>query len=312
MSGGRSPAGDVTEDERDRLIALLANPLNLNEADRLSLVELPAITYAMADAILKLRDKKGGFKSFNELNEVDVLTVGAMGQIRPFVRVVRVTPVEIPLHGSVRLGVHDAFHDENTPGAYIRADLELDEWAELGWVALLAERPGDLSFVPEPDNGDDLPYFLADPESLTFDPLVKLYVSTDQRIGGPTRIRAIAGSYVAGFGERLTFDVTNRVEPDGWYKDNLVYSNYDTGDVAPRRGLFGGAVTLDRVELIPDIWWNTTAFGSWQKQRLYQYHLNVYDPDEVDDPYVSTKTYFNQEAAQGGDDGCFKEGRCHA
>ena len=61
--------GDITEDERDRLIALLNNPLNINEADRLSLVELPGVTYAMADAILRLRDQKGGFKTLGLIEQ---------------------------------------------------------------------------------------------------------------------------------------------------------------------------------------------------------------------------------------------------
>ena len=43
---------DITEDQRDHLLALLDNPLDINDASREELYELPGITYPQADAIV--------------------------------------------------------------------------------------------------------------------------------------------------------------------------------------------------------------------------------------------------------------------
>jgi len=307
---------DISEDDGERLLALLLRPVRVNEADRTALYELPGVTYRLADAILATRESIGGFGGLRDLEKVSGLTPDILNQIRPFVRIQRPVTPPVLLHGKARIGVMDSLSDDDAPGFYFRTQMEADDWFEFGALALLASDPGSLSYVPFQETAEfkgetfeELdPFFIAEKSSLRFVPMnQKLYVSTDQRLFGPTRLRAIAGSYVIGFGQRLTFDTSRKVQPEGWYPDVLVQPNYEKGRVAPGRGMFGAAVSLERLELSPEIWINATAFASWWRHRLYQYELRLRDPgedlaDPLDDEFGSPKAYYSYADSFPSDD----------
>lgn len=305
-------SGDITEEEQDRLLVLFDNPLDLNDADRSELYELPGLTYGMVDAIIERREGKGSFSSFQEIEDLEALSNNAINQIRTFCVVVPVKDFQVPpISGALRIGVVDHLSDDVVTGTFFRTKISVEDYVEVGWSGILAEEPGLLSFVASPDPANPNPYFLADEATLQFNGLAKLYASTDQRVSGNTRIRAIAGSYVVGFGERLTFDTTTRVNPNGWYADNQLYYSADQGSVTPRRGLFGGAVTVEKVSLGGDVTVDWTLFASRQRHRLYQYDFNLV-VEGAKDPFESAKVYYSLDGAEEGPDGCYSGDRCHA
>ena len=307
---------DISEEDGERLLALLLRPVRVNEADRVALYELPGVTYRLADAILATRESLGGFGGLRDLEKVPGLTPDILNQIRPFVRIQRPVVPPVLLTGKTRLGFMDSLTDEQAPGLYSRTLAEVDDWLEFGALLLLADDPGSLSYVPFQETAEfkgetfeDLaPFYIAEKGSFRFVPTnQRFFVSTDQLLFGPTRLRAIAGSYVLGFGQRLTFDTSRKVQPDGWYPDVLVQPNYEKGRVAPGRGMFGAAVSLDRLELSPEVWVNATAFASFWQHRLYQYELRLRDPgedlaDPLDDEFASPKVYYSYADSFPSDD----------
>ncbi len=303
--------GDITEEERDRLLILLESPVKVNRATRKELYELPGLTYRMVDGILDARKAKGEFDSFEDIEDLEVLPNNVVEQIRPFVSVSSSKAMQLPpVSGKLRLGAVDSLSDDVSTASFLRTELQVADWVELGWVATLKEQPGVLSFVADPNNGDPNPYFLADKPTTTFDGLVKLYAATDQHLVKSTRLRAIVGSYVVGFGERLTFDTSSKVNPEGWYADKQIYYSGE-GRVTPRRGLFGGAITLEKLELSRNVSVDWTVFASHQRLRLYQYDFNLIVDDDKD-PFQSAKVYFSLKDSEEGADGCYSGNRCHA
>jgi len=305
-------SGDITEEEQDRLLVLLDNPLNINTADRAELVELPGLTYGMVDAIIGARNAIEGFESFEEVENLEALSNSALEQMRPFVYVEPPFRLEMPaVSGKLRTGIVDNLSDDQVTSSFLRTQIKVEDVMEVGWAAILDEQPGLLSFVGNPSDGNPDPYFIADRPGLSFDGLAKLYVSTDQQLTGDTRMRVIAGSFVVGFGERLTFDTSTKVNPNGWYADRHIYMSPDRGVVTPRRGLFGGAITAEKVSLGGEVTADWTVFASRQRHRLYQYDFNLI-VDDPDDPFQSAKAYFSLEEAEEGPDGCYSGDRCYA
>ena len=120
----------------------------------------------------------------------------------------------------------------------------------------------------------------------------------------------IAGTYRIGFGQRLTFDSTNRYTPNGFYLDHTVQRRYDlslectqsageldaspctgaAGDrrVAPdyvfREGQQGVAIGAKHLPL-PQGWLQTYGWFSFQPRSIYQYQIRDVSrcPDPTDD-----------------------------
>ena len=294
-------SGAISEGERDLLIDLLQDKIDLNEADRDTLFELPGVTYGIADAILAARKDRNWFKSVADLEDVVGLPSDVLEQIRPFLYVVSRTPPPPPIGGSVRVKVADSFGDDAGPVAYTR--LRLDGWDGMvgaGYVGILHEEPGRLSAVRPGGTAD--PYFIADAPEYTFEYLAKAYLYLDTDLWDNVHGSFIAGSYTAGFGERLVFDTTTRRRPNGWYSDDVVYESIDSkkADFQPRKGQFGAAFELRGISLADSVWIDFTGMFSWWRFDNYQYD------------YTPNRTYLSEAAAAGGEDGCYKEGRCFA
>ena len=314
--------GDLTEGERDVLIDLLDNKVDLNKADRDDLYELPGVTYSIADTIIEARASRDDwFPSVAALEDVVGLPADVVDQIRPFLYVASRTPPSPPIRGSIRIKVADALNGASSsstatsssdgttdttpigdvkdpgPSAYMR--LRLDGWDGMvgfGYVGILHERPGELSSI---DNGGE-PALIAESPHYAYDYIPKAYLFLDTELWGDARGAFIIGSYTAGFGERLVFDTTNKRKPDGWYKDDLVQDATDTrrGDFSPRKGLFGASAQLTEMHFTPDVWTDVTAMFSYWRYDQYQYD------------YSPNRTYYTAEDAVAGEKDCSKEGRC--
>lgn len=74
-----TPAGAVEQ------AAPPARTINLNTASASELEELPGVGESRAKAIVEAREKRGGFKSVDELEEVKGIGKAAVDKLRPLV-----------------------------------------------------------------------------------------------------------------------------------------------------------------------------------------------------------------------------------
>ena len=76
--------GEITEEERDRLLTLFLSKVDLNRASREELYELPGFTWRLADRVLERRTLPGGIRRVEEIADVEGMSPGIMDQARPF------------------------------------------------------------------------------------------------------------------------------------------------------------------------------------------------------------------------------------
>lgn len=92
--------------EENILEELRRSPLDLNTASKTDFLDLPGVTYQIAEAIVAYR-KRTPFKSLEELKDVKGITPEILAEIRPFVRVMRVDEREVFAGDTVfRIGPH--------------------------------------------------------------------------------------------------------------------------------------------------------------------------------------------------------------
>ena len=136
----------------------------------------------------------------------------------------------------------------------------------------------------------------------------------------------VAGSFRAGFGQRLTFDNSGRFTPNGFYLDDAIFRSNDltrrcresqgeldespcagavgdqyvTPDFRWRDGLRGVAIGFREAKL-PVGWMQGFAFASYQDRGIYQYELYdrkvCADPHDDDDDACSAPDVFNRDSA---------------
>lgn len=117
--------------------------------------------------------------------------------------------------------------------------------------------------------------------------LERAFVSLEK--GGWT---AFAGHYMAGFGQRLTFDVTDRARPDGLRHDLKLYEDYEKYDSYSVGTRLLGLAGARRWSLPESRELELTLFTSFNPHDLYTSYFQpndftITDPDE---PEFSTAT----------------------
>jgi hypothetical protein len=318
--------GDITESEMDLLMELFQKKVDLNRATRDELYELPGVTYPMVDEILKLRREKGGFKELKELESRGVIPYVVVKQIETFVVFGRPKlQADAPVHGSVRLKTLfqpgaapgtdldsgtlgdpglalDAGNVRRSPSVGLRSRISaMGGRLDAGWTITGRDLAGRLAVGgPESD-----PYLIASAPRFRPEPLRKAFASYQADVGDQGRGQVILGTYNAGFGERLTFDTTNRRRPYGLYSDDLVFDNVGgvgrfNSDFRIHRGLQGVAGTLQRLPVGGDVTLDMTGFLSMRAVDEYMYRFRP------------NRTYFSEAAAEAGPTRCSAERRCHA
>ncbi|MBN1334728.1 MAG: hypothetical protein JXB39_02075 [Deltaproteobacteria bacterium] len=251
--------GEIDEEQRDVLLALLAEPLDPNTATREALQRLPDVTYGMADAIVAAR----ALDPFVQASDLRAI-VGrrVWRRIQPFVEVPEPRARVTPLSGVASLRVLDRFADDKAPPGYVRARVKVDRWLEGGLVA--AEHPS----LYGPDYTGTTPVFEGYGTRVS---LKRAHVAARRPTGS-----VVAGHYGVGFGQRLTFDETDLERPDGWTTDlRITESAKHDGLSVPKR-LLGVAASLDR-PLESGLSLRATAWGSANPHDLYYTSLDPHD-----------------------------------
>jgi len=287
-------AGLLEEEELDRLLELLANPLDLATATREQLYDLPGISRTAADAIVRHREEVGPFRA-----EIDVITLPGIGddvfeQIRPFIDelppIHRKIPVKgvFTLRGGKTLERVDELTDDHAnkthkpeqmgydklPDFYLRGEVTVNRWLEIGFLGLAQEEISAAQYNPGSHD------FLASWGAPVFE-LDKGYVSATGPHGS-----GIVGSFTAGYGRRITFDVTQRTEPHGWYPDLLVNG---TEKFRPPQRLFGGSARLTAVRFGRSSL-DMSLFASSRLYDMYQYYMGF---DVGGEEYESPRIYMD-------------------
>ncbi len=230
-------SGDIDEEVYQRLVRLLERPLDLNRASRRSLYDLPGVTYAMVDAIVRYRAET----KFTDVADLALagLPEDVVAQVAPFARVAKRYRKPPLVRGSLRLDVLERFEDGRLPAFLLRPYTRWADQVEVGAALLVQEAPGPFHY----HHREGLTWLSAAPNAPRFQ-VPKLYVAMERERWG-----FVLGSYQVGFAEGLVFDETSRAEPDGFYPDALVSRYADTGEFGLNERLFGAAGALRDLRL---------------------------------------------------------------
>jgi hypothetical protein len=298
-------AGTITEDTYNELLDLLTRGVDLSSADRNELYALPNLTYEDVDAIISYRDLQRG----RIPDPAELVTAGALSEekllaISSFI-IVR-TPDEDPLAASgwVRAWTRGSPHDFSPrrgdvflPPVAIRARATMLRHLMIG-IAMTNTRNEIGNPIYDPNRGA----LIAEGRSNQLH-VPKVYVKWETKT-----ITAIAGTFRAGFGQRLVFDNSQHYTPNGLYLDDqLFYSGdlerackesngellvspctgangaeYVTPDFAWRDGLLGLGIGAKHLELTTG-WMQLYGFASVNRKGIYQYE--IFNRDVCEDPH---------------------------
>lgn len=279
--------GLISEDEFQTLVDLLTNPLNVNEAPRNALYDLPGVTQQMARDLIEAR-RQQPFGDLRELSRVEGFTPDVLDQLDPFAyaavtpskveRVVGrvkirsavewdpVEPLDDPSPNDSHRIQNVTGRDVSLPATYVSARAHYGKTFEAGFLGLAQEELARVEYLPA---RQDLVGTWGTP---SIRPAKGFFAWNGDSLS------VIAGSYGAGFGLGLTFDRTNRVHPAGAYADLSINGLEDY--TLPRQ-LFGAAVTWSgdpAATLRPEV----TAFASSQRHDLYIYDLGLAGGEPID------------------------------
>lgn len=295
---GMEQRGEISADTAATLNELFSDGVDLNDADRDQLYELPGLSYADVDAILEYRKQKGRIDDPAELVGAGAITDKQLLQIAPFLLLVP-RPDQIPLQGKAKLISSVSSTDTVAPPVHLRADLRLPLNLKAGFeVTTTRFRPPAA-------------YWDATLDRLTTSrPGYAVYVPRVYAAWKAAQRQVIVGSFRVGFGERLVLDNTKRKTPYGFNVTTSAFQSirpeltspcrFSTGDgpdPCPDDGTIsestrdyrwnesfrGVAGSVEDIELGtggPKL--SLYGFGSLQTHSVYQYQL--FDKQSCQDP----------------------------
>ena len=286
-------AGIIDEDTLQVLVELLQRGVDINRAIRKTIYALPNLTLAEVDAILAYRDVVGFIQDPATLVTQGIIRSDKLAAIAAFL-VIGAAEEDIPASGMLRVQSRYSVKDTGVPASALQLRAQGLQNIKIGLVAFNTRlQIGEVRYDPARQA-------LSAEEATNTAHLPKLYVQWEGE-----KLRAIAGTYRTGFGQRLTFDNTNQSDPDGFYGDSDVFrgseltsdckfsagellaspcpssKTYVTPDYKSRDGLMGVAVSLQELKLGGGLL-EMHAFTSYQPRSIYQYEL--YNTATCDDP----------------------------
>lgn len=290
-------AGDISEETFDTLVELLRRGVDLNKAPREDLFTLPNLSYSEVDALLRFRTEVGFITDPAMLVKAGVIDADTLKSIAAFIYIVEPGRRYAATSGKIRLRAATTVGDKRVPAMVLDGQLSTLRHLSLGVAGvLLRDRVSDVRYDPSRN--------ALSVEAPRVQPVLpKFFVQWDT-----DRWAILAGTYRAGFGQRLTFDNTRNYTPNGFYRDLTIYprpvrlnslcnestgelsqspcqgdlaNSYGTPDFRWQETLQGMAVGLKRLDAGVG-WLQAYAFMSVQAKTAYQYQL--YDPAICDDP----------------------------
>ena len=228
--------GEISHEEYELLRDLFNNPVDLNTASRKELYNLPEVTHALADEIIKYREKYGPFESLEDVKKVPGIEE-IYDQIEPFATVEKKIPKEERgWKGESRYILKNTQEDGERPYMSERLRLHAYDRVHLGFLGVRDEILDRYTYSAGS---------VTIPNEDTEVRLLRKYVYMSE-----PKWQAIAGDYAVGFGQGLVFNETGRSKAHG------IYYNDTTTD-----GLLGTAFRWKKIPL-GKRWLDTTVFYS--------------------------------------------------
>lgn len=245
----------ISEGSFDALLLLYQTGVDLNRAGRQELYLLPNLGYAEVDAILAYRNAVGAIGSLDELVANAVLDADLARSLRAFVFNRDPHRRSSETTGMLRLQSRwSGRNDRAPPPVAIQARVKTLRHLDIGLAAALARnRLGNVRWDPR-RNG-----LSTAAEGVRFD-VPKLYVEWEGRDW-----EVVAGTYRIGFGQRLTFDVTDQVSPNGSFGD---YELRRKNDLQLRCRRTAGELraspcsSVRELRVTPDFGWSNRLAGA--------------------------------------------------
>ncbi len=285
-------SGDIDDDEKDALVDLFRDPLDLNEASRRELYDLPGLTYTLVDAIIARRDDKP-FTRVTQVKKVEGITNEIYVQLRPFIGVVPPRKKAGPkrkskIQGQMRAKVADRIRgkgtsasskaDKDLPEGYVRIKVKDAGAWEVGAAVVAQNTIGPVSNIGS--NLEVAPYIVDSdglPKSIDYDDFYfvktgdgEAYLPSWPKVYAKFQfddVTALAGSYRVGFGQRLLIDNIGQQNPYG-FKPDLYVGEGEYG-FSPYRGFFGAVATVPLLKK-GKVSVEATPFFSWWRHDIYQ------------------------------------------
>ncbi len=292
--------GDILEEEYELLARYMDIPLDLRLATSRQLYDLPGITEAMAEKIVRFRKVNGAIEMV-DLGDLGI-PVSVLQQIRSFVTISKPREKAVPTEPIQVRGVADVkvvstlaeneFREVKTSvdpdtgevetekvrkgeAGALRAYATIDRKYKVGVAGLFQKRLGPFDAHHE----DGLTWLSAEPEKHRVQ-VPKLYGAIDERHWG-----VILGSYEAGFADRLVFGETDRQRPEGFYPDHAVNESSESARFSPRERLVGFAARLKHLPVGEEGDIDGTIFASWWPYDAFQNDVDSHLRDQDDSIY---------------------------
>lgn len=247
-------AEQISEASFDALLLLHQTRVDLNRAERQELYLLPNLSYSAVDGMLAYRDVVGVIGSLDELAWAGVLDTMLANSIRAFVRVRDPNPTRPETSGMLRIQSRwTGRNDRLPPASAVQARVEALGNLDVGLAgALTRNRLRRVRWDPSRSA------LSAAAESVRFE-VPKAYAEWEEQDW-----EIVAGTYRIGFGQRLTFDVTGQVSPNGSFGDNELRRDNELGLRCRRAaGELRGSPcpSLREVRVTPDFTWSNRLSG---------------------------------------------------
>lgn len=288
--------GQIDETTYDALLELLHNPIELNSANRDTLYSLPNLSWADVDAILEYRKAVGVIRSVDDLWAAGVLSRKVVESLRPFV-ILR--PRQVPwrrISGSVGYRTLYLVGEQGVPPMWFQGELESLRHLRVKAVG-----------VVENNRVYDVRYDMARDALGARPPATRLRVPKFYAEWDDGNWQVLAGTFTAGFGQRLTFDNTALERPNGLRRDDTIYyrgdltlackesagqlpdspcagqeaHRYEAPDYGYTKRLRGVGLGVRQIELGKGFL-QLYLWGSYERKDVYQYE--IYDRSRCDDP----------------------------
>jgi len=286
----------ISKSSFDALLLLFQTRVDLNRASREQLYMLPNLDYGHVDRILAFRKKARVIRDLEELITAGALSIELADSLRPFVVISAQDEPKMQTDGFVRVrGRWSGRYDRLPPAAAVQARVKVGRNLDVGLAAALTRNT--LRHVRWDPQRDALS---SEPERIRFE-VPKLYVEWEDQ-----NWEIVGGTYRIGFGQRLTFDVTDQVTPNGLFGDYELRQDSALGlrcrrapgelaespcrndrvarvtpDYQWTNRLTGVALGLKRLAIGPG-WTQFYAWGSYQVHRIAQ--SEIVDAGLCDDP----------------------------
>ena len=201
--------GQISAGSFNALLELHQTRVDLNRADRQRLYLLPNLDYAQVDRLLTYRSAAGAIHDLSDLVAAAVLDADLARALHAFVIIEAPSAAKSDVSGFVRSEVRwSGRYDRLPPAAMLQSRVKALRNLDAGVAAALTRNRLGRPRWDASRHG-----LVVQSERARFE-LPKLYVEWEDE-----RWEVIAGTYRIGFGQRLTFDVTDQITPNGFFGD---------------------------------------------------------------------------------------------